>query len=70
MLTLCNHCSAWLQLVLHLSHELDGLRAKRIDFETRWGVTAYKQAEDNWAGKLARARAGEQRWGLVCACKP
>ena len=62
-------CTA-LQFVGHLERELAGLRAQRATFEAAFGASAYSAAEANWESKLARARAGEQRWALITARKP
>jgi len=47
-----------------LERELEGLRASRL--------TAHERAElaASWQAKLARARAGEQRWGVFVGQKP
>jgi len=58
------------EFVGHLERELAGLRAQRATFEASFGAAAFSAAEANWEGKLARAKAGEQRWALITARKP
>lgn len=57
------------QFVGHLARELEQLSAQSASFEAKFGAGAYKTAIANWESKLARARAGEQRWVLITARK-
>jgi hypothetical protein len=53
-----------------LTAELARVEAGRAAFEARFGAAGYEAVVGGWRDKLARARAGEQRWGLFTARKP
>jgi phosphoethanolamine N-methyltransferase len=58
------------QFIDCLSAELARVEENRESFTSRFGADGYAAVVDGWRDKLARARAGEQRWGLFVARKP
>ncbi|KIZ00504.1 hypothetical protein MNEG_7455 [Monoraphidium neglectum] len=58
------------QFIDCLDSELSRVEADKAAFVERFGEPGYSAVVDGWNDKLARARAGEQRWGLFVATKP
>lgn len=53
-----------------LERELQALEADHEGFAVNFGQEEYDSMVESWRAKLARAAAGEQRWGLFRARKP
>jgi hypothetical protein len=59
-----------LQLISTLEAELAGLQASKEQFTAKFSAAEYESVTSRWQQKLARAQAGEQRWGKLTAVKP
>lgn len=64
------HTHTCAQFIDCLDSELSRVEADKAAFVERFGEPGYSAVVDGWNDKLARARAGEQRWGLFVATKP
>ncbi|KAF6264581.1 S-adenosyl-L-methionine-dependent methyltransferase [Scenedesmus sp. NREL 46B-D3] len=61
-------CTA--ELISSLEAELAGLQANKEKFTAKFSAAEYESVTSRWQEKLARAQAGEQRWGKLTAVKP
>ncbi|WIA44324.1 hypothetical protein OEZ86_007114 [Tetradesmus obliquus] len=61
-------CTA--ELIPTLEAELAGLQAGKEEFTAKFSADEYEVLTLRWREKLARAQAGEQRWGKLTAVKP
>jgi hypothetical protein len=53
-----------------LERELEAAEARQAEFVEQCSQQDYDEVVASWRDKLARVKAGEQRWGLFRAFRP
>lgn len=59
-----------LQFQGYLERELAAAKSRQAEFVEQCSQSDYDEVVASWCDKLARVKAGEQRWGLFRAFRP